>query len=105
MLVLGEEYGAHAARAEMTQQLVVAEEESLMTPLQQFLGLPFRDQADALQVFDEALAVGLRRIDGSRRAALTGRGEFRFEVGERLGDDRGLEQAAFLHKLQIFVAG
>ena len=83
----------------------VAEKETLMTTLEQFVGLPFRNQADALQVFDEALAVGFRRIGGSRRSALTGRGELCFEIGERFGYDRGLKQTAFLHKLQIFVAG
>ena len=43
--VLGQEHAAHAAGAQMIEQLVLAEEEPLVAAFQQPIGLPAGDQA------------------------------------------------------------
>ena len=73
-LVFGQVDAAHAALADLAEQLVLAQAEALVLPGEQLIGLPprdevFRDQqlGEAILVLERGLAVGRRGFLKKRR--------------------------------------
>ena len=72
--MLGQVDAAHAALADLAEQLVLAQAEALVLPGEQLVGLPprdevFRDQqlGEAILVLERGLAVGRRGFLKKRR--------------------------------------
>ena len=62
--VLGQIHAAHPARAQMVQQLVLAQEEALVAALQQLVGLPAGDQAGLDEPIGDEVGIGDRFAAG-----------------------------------------
>jgi hypothetical protein len=74
-LVLGQVDAAHAALADLAEQLVFAEPEALMLPGEQLVGLPTRDEVFRNQEFGQAVLVLERSLAMGHRGFLKKRRE------------------------------
>ena len=96
--VLGKIDTAHASRPQMSEQLVLPNDESLVAPFEQLVGLPSCEQFLLHQAIGDCVG------GTSRQRFIVGDGNV-FQFGDECGPPVVINQFAFRHQVQKFVDG